>query len=205
MKFLVEFFPVVLFFIAYFFYQQIPAVWIESFSALGLPSFDPTEPSDAIYFSTLIAIIASGMVALLHLLQHRELNKGKTITFIAFLIFGGATLFFRDPTFIKWKPTIINLVFAAVFTASFFIGKKTIIERMMGASIEAPNHIWHKLNLAWIVFFTSLAALNLYIASTYSESTWVNFKTFGVLGLTLGFLILQMILISRFVVIKSGD
>ena len=205
MKFLVEFFPVVLFFIAYFFYQHIPAMWIESVSAIGLPSFNPAEPSDAIYFATFIAIIASGLVAVLHLIQQRELSKGKTITFVMFLIFGGATLFFRDPNFIMWKPTILNLVFALVFTASFFIGKKTIVERMMGASVEAPSHIWNRLNLAWIIFFISLAALNLYVASAYSESAWVNFKTFGVLGLTLGFLILQMILISRFVVIKSGD
>ena len=205
MKFFIELLSVLLFFAVYFLYRFIPAQIIEAINDVAPFTFTPGASSDAIYFATLIGIIASGIVALAHALKYRELHKNKTFTFLAFLVLGGATLLFRDPAFIKWKPTVVNLVFALLFFGSSFIGKKPLVERFMGNAIEAPKQIWQKLNTAWILFFITLAALNLYIAYNFSEEFWVGFKFFGVIGLTILFIITQMMFLSRYVVIKSEE
>ncbi len=205
MKFLIEFLPVILFFAAYKFYSLIPAPIIESLNRVMPFTLTPGNESDAIYFATLIAIIISGITVLLHYIKTRGFNKNQSITFVLFLIFGGATLFLRDPTFIKWKPTVINLVFALIFLGSAVIGEKPLAERFLGAAISAPKYIWYRLNSAWIIFFISIAAINLYIAYNFSEEIWVNFKLFGMMGLTILFIILQMIILSRYITVKPEE
>ncbi|MFK7795535.1 MAG: septation protein A [Gammaproteobacteria bacterium] len=205
MKFITEFLPIILFFAAYKLYSLIPAPIIESVNALMPFSLTPGNESDSIYFATLVAIIISGITVLVHFIRHRDFNKNQTITFVLFLIFGGATLFLRDPTFIKWKPTVINLVFALIFLGSTFVGDKPLAQRFLGNAIEAPRSIWNKLNTAWIIFFVFVAAINLYIAYNFSEAIWVNFKLFGMMGLTIAFIIIQMIILSRYISVKPEE
>ena len=205
MKFLKEFFPIILFFVAYKFYGQLPASFITQLNSWSIYEFNAGAATDSIYFATLIAIIASGMIVMIHYLKERNFDKNQTLTFVLFLIFGGATLFLRDPAFVKWKPTIINLLFAAVFLGSFFIGKKTMVERLMSAAMQAPQQVWLRLNMAWVTFFVTVVGLNLYIAYQFSEQTWVNFKLFGMMGLTLLFLIMQMVVLSRYITIKPEE
>ncbi len=100
-------------------------------------------------------------------------------------IFGGITLLFRNPIFIQWKPTIVNWLFAAVSLGSRFIGDRTVTERIMGHAIELDAAMWRQLNLMWAGNFTFLGVANLYVLYNYDESTWVNFKLFGMLGFTL--------------------
>ncbi len=154
MKFLIEFLPIILFFAAYKLYSLIPAPIIESINGLILFSLTPGNQPDSIYFATLVAIVLSGITVLIHFLKHRDFSKNQTLIFVLFLIFGGATLFLRDPTFIKWKPTVINLVFALIFLGSTFIGDKPLAQRFLGGALEAPKHIWSRLNTAWIIFFS---------------------------------------------------
>ena len=205
MKFLIEFFPVILFFAAYKLYSLIPAPVIESINASMPFSLTPGNASDSIYFATLVAIVISGITVLVHSINHRNFNKNQTITFVLFLIFGGATLLLRDPTFIKWKPTVINLVFALIFLGSAFIGDKTLAQRFLGGAIDAPRNIWNKLNTAWIAFCVFVAVINLYIAYNFSEEIWVNFKLFGMMGLTIAFIIIQMIILSRYITVKPEE
>lgn len=205
MKFLIEFLPIILFFAAYKLYSLIPAPIIDSINGLMPFSLTPGNESDSIYFATFVAIVISGITVLMHFIKHRDFNKNQTITFVLFLIFGGATLFLRDPTFIKWKPTVINLVFALIFLGSTFIGDKPLAQRFLGNAIDAPRSIWNKLNAAWIVFFVFIAAINLYIAYNFSEEIWVNFKLFGMMGLTIAFIIIQMIILSRYITVKPKE
>jgi intracellular septation protein len=111
-------------------------------------------------------------------------------------IFGGITLLFRNPIFIQWKPTIVNWLFAAVFLGSRFIGDRTVTERMMGHAIELDTAMWRQLNLMWTGNFAFLGAANLYVLYNYDESTWVNFKLFGMLGLTLVMALTQALWIA---------
>jgi len=99
--------------------------------------------------------------------------------------FGGITLLLRDPIFIQWKPTIVNWLFAAAFLGSRYIGDKTLTERMRGQAIELDNALWRQLNLMWVGNFTFLGVANIYVVYNFDEATWVNFKLFGMLGLTL--------------------
>src|SRR5690606_9922839 len=89
--------------------------------------------------------------------------------------------------FRSWKVTVVNWLFAAAFLASAFFGERTLIQRMMGENLTLPEGLWRRLNWAWTGFFTAMGALNLYVAYGFSEEVWVNFKLFGLLGLTLAF------------------
>lgn len=172
MKFLYDFFPILLFFIAYKMYD--------------------------IYVATAVAIAAALVQTLGYWLKHRRFEKMHLVTFGLLLVFGGLTLMLRDPVFIKWKPTVINWLFAAIFAGSTWLGEKTMIERMMGHAIQVEAPVWLRLNWVWVLFFISMGAVNLYVAFNYEEATWVNFKLFGMMGLTFVFVFGQALFLSRY-------
>jgi intracellular septation protein len=209
MKFLTDFFPVILFFVAYKLY--------------------------GIYIATAVAILSSVVQVAYGWLRKRHVEKMHLITFGILFVFGGLTILLQDRTFIMWKPSVINWLFGAVFLASQYIGKKPLVQRMMESSICVPEPIWKKLNLTWSLFFIILGFLNLYVANDFFvaehqlmeltglrqidfdncsqyfqgselemcntahtlEETWVNFKLFGMMGLTLGFIVLQAFYLAR--------
>lgn len=173
MKILYDFFPILLFFVAYKLY--------------------------GIYAATATAIVATIAQVALFWLRHRRVEKMHIITLVIIIVFGGATLLLHNPVFIKWKPTVAYWLFALTFLGSQFIGGKCIIERMMGHAIQTTRGVWMKLNLAWVVFFIAMGFVNLYVAFNYAEATWVNFKLFGLLGLTLAFILGQGFVLSRFI------
>ena len=173
MKFLFDLFPIILFFIAY--------------------------KIHGIFVATAVAIAASFLQVGLYWLKHHKVETIHIVTLVLIAVFGGLTLILQDETFIKWKPSVINWLFGAVFIGSQFIGKKTIVERMMGANISLPQFVWPKLNMAWAVFFIALGFANLYVMSYYDTDTWVNFKMFGMMGLTLAFLFAQGIYLTRYI------
>ncbi|MAJ90957.1 MAG: septation protein A [Legionellales bacterium] len=178
MKFLFDFFPLVAFLVAFYY---------------------PEDREQGIYLGIQAMIIASAIQIIVYWLMTRKFEKMHVITLILTVILGGATFYFQDMRFFKWKPTAVNWIFALVFIGSHFIGKKPIIRRMMDHAISVPNEIWSKLNLAWAGFFIFAGAINLYIAYNFSTEFWVNFKVYGLLGLTFIFAIAQAIYISRYI------
>ncbi len=126
-------------------------------------------------------------------LRTRKFNRIYAASTALVLVFGALTLAFRNPTFLFWKPTVLNWAFAAVFLGSQYIGDKSVIERMLGGAAELKPAQWIRLNLAWVLFFVFVGALNLYVAYSYSEAFWVKFKLFGMLGITVIFVILQSV------------
>jgi intracellular septation protein len=171
MKLLVDFFPIVLFFAAY-------------------------KLAD-IYVATLAAIVGAVIQVGYTWIRTRKVETMHLVSLVLILVFGGATWFLRDPTFIKWKPTVLNWLFGLVFLGSQFVGAQPVIQRMLSAQIELPELIWRRLNLAWVTFFLLIGAVNLYVAYRFEESVWVNFKLFGMLGLTVVFVLLQSFYLSR--------
>ncbi len=172
MKFLFDLFPIILFFAAYKMYD--------------------------IYVATAVAIGAALLQTGLFWLKNRRFEKMHVVTLGILIVFGGLTLALRDPVFIKWKPTVVNWLFGAVFLASGYIGKATLVERMMGHAIQAPPPVWGRLNMAWVLFFLFMGIINLYVAFNFSEDTWVNFKLFGMMGLTLVFVFGQAFYLGRY-------
>jgi len=146
-----------------------------------------------IYFATAILMIVMPIVLLLQWLLTRKLNKIYVASTGLVLVLGTATLLFRNPQFLYWKPTVLNWAIALVFLGSQFVGEKTIVERMMGAAAELEKPQWVRLNLMWVVFFTLVGGVNIYVALNFSEAFWVKFKLFGMLGLTILFVIVQTI------------
>jgi intracellular septation protein A len=173
MKLLFDLFPVILFFIAFKLY--------------------------GIYVATAVAIVASILQVAYVYAKNKRVEKMHIITLALIIILGGATLIFQDEAFIKWKPTVVNWGFALIFLGSHFIGQKPIIRRMMDQAISLPDRVWLNLSYMWIVFFIFSGIANIYVAYQYDTDTWVNFKLFGLMGLTLVFIIVQGIYISRYI------
>jgi len=129
----------------------------------------------------------------------RKIEKMYLVTLFLVVTLGGATVILQDKVFIQWKPTVVNWLFAIVFLVCEFIGSKNILERMMGNQLELPKSIWSKLNYLWIGFFLLSGLINIYVAFSghFTEEQWVNFKLFGMLGLTIVFVVLQGLYLSR--------
>lgn len=171
MKLLFDFFPILLFFIIY-------------------KSFD-------IYTATAVAMLASLTQVTFYRLKFQRYEKMHVISLAIIMVLGGATLFFHNPWFIKWKPTGIYWLSAVVFLGSSFIGSKPIIQKMMEANVTLPINIWHRLNTAWALFFILMGAVNIYVAYNYDTNAWVNFKLFGGVGFTLLFVLIQAFYLTK--------
>lgn len=172
MKLLFDLFPVALFFIAYKMYD--------------------------IYTATAVIIVATIVQVAYMYTKNKRVEKMHIITLALILVLGGLTLVLQDEDFIKWKPTLVNWGFALVFLGSHFIGKKPIIRRMMDSALSLPDLIWIRLSWMWVAFFILSGIVNLYVAFNYDTDTWVNFKLFGLMGMTLVFIVVQGFYISRY-------
>lgn len=197
MKLLFDFFPVILFFIAYKGFSAVPPGLLDVLNQISGLGLDPATHSHAIYFATLVAILSSFIQVSLYRIRHGRFERMHLISLGILVLVGGSTLLLRDPIYFMWKPTLLNWLFAIILLGSAFWGEKSLIERMMGASIEVPANIWQRLNLAWVGFFVFTGIANLYVAYNFSEESWVNFKLFGLLGLTVAFIILQAFYLAR--------
>ena len=179
MKFLFDLFPLLLFFVAF-------------------RMFD-------IYVATGVAIAASFAQVGIYWLQHRKFEAMHLITLAVITVFGGLTIILQNDNFIRWKPTILYWIFATLLLGSQFIGEKTVMQRLLGNKIELSARHWRNYNLSWGLFFVVAGALNLYVAFYHGldqteavrQATWVNFKVFGLLGLTFVFALLQALVLAR--------
>lgn len=136
-----------------------------------------------IYVGTGALIIATAIQIGLTYAIYRKVEKMQLITFAMVTIFGGMTLLLHDENFIKWKVTIVYAVFAIGLLVSQIM-KKPLIKGMLGKEISLPDDVWNKINLAWVAFFVTCAVVNIYIAFSLPLDVWVNFKVFGLLGIT---------------------
>ena len=153
-------------------------------------------------FAATAAIILATLVALsLSYLTERRLPTMPMITAVIVVVFGGLTLWFQDETFIKMKPTIIQLIFGAVLLSGLY-AKKIFLKKLMGSSLQMDDAGWYVLTRRFSFFFFAMAALNEVIWRTQSTDFWVNFKVFGILGCTIIFLIAQIGLLKQYLVEK---
>ena len=171
-KQLVEFFPIVLFFIAFKLYD--------------------------VYVAPAVVIVATILQVAYAWFKHRKVETMQWITLALVVVMGGLTLVLHDDQFVKWKLSIIEWLFGGLFLGSQFIGKKPFIERMMSSQLTLPAAIWKYLNLCWALFFIGVGFLNVYVMFHYDTNDWVSFKTFVVPGLMAVFIVLQMIFFYRY-------
>jgi len=151
-----------------------------------------------IYAATGSLIVTTGLLLAYNYFKHGKAEKMHIITFLMVLVFGTLTLILHDDVFIKWKVTVVYVLFTIALLASQFIFKKPILKQMLGKEITLPEKVWSTLNIAWAVFFLALGLINIYVAFRLEQEVWVNFKVFGLLGATLVFTLLSGFYIYKY-------
>ncbi|MDB2589434.1 septation protein IspZ [Candidatus Thioglobus sp.] len=210
MKFLLDFFPIVLFFIVY--------------KTMGL------------YAAIYAMIAATALQMLVSRYQKGKFENTHLVTFGLLVVLGGVTLALRDPAFLMWKVSALYVVFAAVLIISIWVGKKPLLERMLGKELDLPKIVWRQMSWIWGLGFVGIALVNAYyvqlalsardalfgstdldpkielteldcVATTMpdlcniaqqTEESWVNFKLFGTMGLTFILIVVTVIMISKY-------
>ena len=179
MQLLVDFLPIVLFFTAYVLTKDL-------------------------LVAVAVLMVVAPLVFIVQWFLTRKINKFSAASIVLIVLLGGATLISGDSMFIFWKPTALYWAAAIAFFASQFIGGRPFIQRMMETAtkdsdekIRLSSTNWKKLNGLWVVFFILAGGLNIYVAYNYPEETWVNFKLFGLLGITFAFIIAQSIWLAK--------
>ncbi len=179
MKFLYDLFPLLLFFAAYKYF--------------------------GIYTATAVAIVASIAQVAIFRLRHGRYETMHVVTLAIIAVFGGLTIALRDDTFIRWKPTLVYWILGGALLGSQWIGRRTLIDRLLGDKIGLSPALWRRLNFSWGLFFIFLGVLNVYVAFYYAldlnedarRDLWVNFKVFGLMALTLVFALVQGVIMAR--------
>jgi intracellular septation protein len=175
MQLILDYLPVVAFFVAY---QQAD-----------------------IYTATIVLMATMPLVPLAHWVFTRKVGRIYLISTALVLVLGAVTLALRNSLFLIWKPTLLNWAMAAVCLGSLYIGEKPLIQRLLQSAVELSAAQWRQLTVIWGIFFAVAGAANIFVAYQFGESAWVSFKLFGLLGMTLAFMVIQgvwlAIMVSR--------
>ena len=177
MKLLFDFFPIILFFVAFKF--------------------------GGIYVATGVAIAATFAQIGWVWFKGRRVEPMLWVSLVIVVLFGGATLLLHNDTFIKWKPTVLYWVFAVVLVGGQVLFRKNFIRQLLGTQMDLPAVAWARLNWSWAGYFAIMGIVNIWVAYHYSTAVWVDFKLFGSLGLTLVFAVIQSLMIARYLPQKS--
>src|SRR6478735_5167027 len=172
MKMLFDIFPVVLFFVAFKLY--------------------------GIFVATAVAMVATFCQIGWLWLRGRKIDKTLWVSLAVITVFGSATLISENETFIKWKPTVLYWLFGVVLAASALLFRRNLIRVMLSEQVQMPERIWGRLNWSWVGFFAFMGAANLYVAYNYPTDLWVNFKLFGGIGLMLAFVVVQSLVLAKY-------
>jgi len=172
MKIFLDFFPIILFFVAFKF--------------------------AGIYVATGVAIVAT--VAQIGWLRYKtgKVEPMQWISLGVIVLFGGATLIAHNDTFIKWKPTVLYWLMGGALLMGQLFFRKNLLKSLMGKQMELPDAAWRVMNWSWTGFFAVMGVINLWVAFNFDTDTWVNFKLFGGLGLMLVFVVGQALYLGRY-------
>lgn len=171
-KFITDFGPLIIFFIFYKKYGMTEAI---------LP-----------------LIIATVISTIVLYIFEKKIPKVPIVSALIVALFGGMTLYFNDKTFFYMKPTIVNILFAAVLFFGKYFMKKNFLKSLLESSIKLEEKGWDILNNRWTIFFIFLAILNELVWRTQTEDFWVKFKVFGIMPITVIFTIFQVSIINKF-------
>ncbi|KQT10741.1 septation protein A [Ramlibacter sp. Leaf400] len=172
MKLLIDFLPIVVFFVAF----KLFDIWV----------------------ATGVAIAAT--VAQIAWLRWStgKVEPMQWLSLGVIVLFGGATLLSHNDTFIKWKPTVLYWLMGGALAIGQLVFRRNLLKSLMGAQMSLPDAAWRVMNWSWIAFFAVMGVANLWVAYNFETDTWVNFKLFGGLGLMIAFVLAQAAYLSRF-------
>src|SRR2546427_8701654 len=193
MKFLFDLLPVILFFSTYY----LAGGGEKGGGCTVTPDLPITQ--EPILLATGVAILATVIQVCWLLFRKKKVDGMLWVSLVIVTLLGGATLYFRDPTFIQWKPTILYWAFSIIFLLSPLILGRTLVQAMLEHQISLPDRLWGRLNAAWIIFFVSMGAVNLAAVRMLSCNGWVSFKFYGATSLMLIFIVGQTLFLARYV------
>tara|TARA_X000000368_G_scaffold61333_1_gene43244 strand:- start:26 stop:562 length:537 start_codon:yes stop_codon:yes gene_type:complete len=172
MKQLFEFFPLIVFFVVYY-------------------------KSDKDLYLSITAVIIATLISLVALyIKERKISTMMLVSTIILIVFGGLSIFLKNDIFFKMKPTIINALFAIILIGSTFFNKP-VLKMLLNSSMKLTDQGWSLMNKLWSGFFIFLALLNEIVWRTQTTDVWVNFKVFGIMGITIVFTIVQIPILKR--------
>jgi len=170
MQILADFFPLILFFLAF--------------------------KLQGIMVATAVAIVAS-IAQIAWFKWKRKVSPVHWLSLAIIVVFGGATLILQDELFIKWKPTVLYAAFGLILASGKLIFGRDLIAYVL-KDLTLPRAIWSRVTWSWVLFFAAMGALNWYVAFHFSTDTWVNFKVFGGIGLFVLFSVAEVLLLARY-------
>jgi intracellular septation protein len=132
-----------------------------------------------IYVGTAVLMAATVLQMLVVYRLDGRLQTMQKITLLLVLVFGTLTLVLHDERFIKWKPTVLYAAMSIALAIALWVMHKNVLKLMLSSQLELPEMVWHKLNLAWMVYTAFMSALNAYVVLNYSTEAWVSFKVWG--------------------------
>ncbi|MEZ5789989.1 MAG: septation protein A [Nitratireductor sp.] len=193
LKFALELGPLVVFFLANSYGDQLAEAF-PVLKALG----------GKIFIGTAFLMVAMVISQALSLWLTRHLAIMPLVTLFFVLIFGGLTLWLQDETFIKMKPTIVNLIFATILLGGLFFGK-SLLAYVFDAAFNLDEEGWRKLTFRWGLFFIALAIMNEIVWRNFSNDFWVSFKVWATMPMTILFMMLQLPLLKRHMIEEEGS
>jgi intracellular septation protein len=203
MKFLFDFFPLILFFIVYKLglgNEQAALAMVNQYLG-GMTSGQVPAAQAPIMLATVVGIIATVLQVGYLLVRRQKVHGMLWVSLAVITIMGGATIYFHDEDFIKWKPTILYWAFGLALVVSQLFFGKNLMRNVMEDAVQLPEPIWARLGYAWMAFLFLLGALNLLMAFVVFKgdtSAWVNFKVFGMTGIFFAFVIGQTFLLFKY-------
>ncbi|MFN3564582.1 MAG: septation protein A [Burkholderiaceae bacterium] len=190
MKLLFDLLPVILFFAAYKVAQVFPDVSAALADRwLGVLVADGAVPlgQAPILLATALAVASSLAQVGWLVARQRKVDPMLWISVAVIVVFGGATIWLHDETFIKWKPSILYWLFGTILVAGRVLARTNFVRSVLGKQLELPDPVWDRLLWVWAGFFAAMGTLNLYVAFNFPTDTWVSFKLFGLMGITVAF------------------
>ncbi|MFT3856532.1 MAG: septation protein A [Aquabacterium sp.] len=200
MKIFFDLLPIFLFFAGYKWadgHKDLAAQWMTQYLGFAVAGGKVGATEAPVLLATVIVIFATLLQIVILKAMRKPVDRMLWAGLVVVVVLGGLTLWFHDETFIKWKPTIIYWLMAGGFLVTEILMGKKLLAQMMGGEIEAPDAVWRNLGWAWVLFFVGMGVLNLWVAFHFPTDTWVSFKMWGSLGLTLVFTLAQGLYLSR--------
>jgi intracellular septation protein len=200
MKIFFDLLPIILFFASFKWaegHKAQAALWMTQYLGFAVSGGLVGEKEAPVLLATVVVIAGTLLQVVVLKAMRKPVDKMLWAGLAIVVVLGGLTLWFHDETFIKWKPTVIYWVMAAGFFVTEIVLRRKMLAKMMGGQIEAPDVVWRQLGWAWVLFFVGMGVLNLWVAFNFPLETWVNFKMWGSLGLTLVFTLVQGLYLGR--------
>jgi intracellular septation protein len=201
MKLLLDFLPIILFFVAFKFAdanKAAAAAFATNYFGFMVSGGIVGAEEAPVLLATVVVVVATLAQVAWMLARGKKIDMMLWVSLALVVVMGGLTIWLHSETFIKWKPTLLYWVMAASLLVAWLGWRKNLIRTLLGEQLTLPEPIWLRLNWAWAAFFAVMGALNLWVAYRFATPTWVNFKLFGIMGMLLVFAVGQGLYLSRY-------